>query len=62
MEVEWTDGDEEFSIVFGKGRHKDDLVYFQLDGAFLRQPDQLFHGGSIQVTKDEEVGRAIGYF
>lgn len=61
LEIERND-DGEYSIVYGKGRHKNDLVYFQLDGGFLRQPDECRSEGKLQVTAEEEVGRAIGHF
>lgn len=60
IEVEHVDG--EWPMVYGKGRRKDDLVYFQLDANFIRQPQNLRMGRQITITEDELIGTAEGFF
>lgn len=54
IEVEKIDG--RYPTVLGKGRNGSNLVYFQLDGLYLRQPDGLHKGGTITVTDEEVIG------
>ena len=60
IEIEHTDG--EWPMVYGKGRRKHDLVYFQLDANFIRQPQNMKKDGRIMVIEDEIIGVAEGYF
>lgn len=60
VEFETTSG--AYAMVYGKGRRNQDLVYFQLDATFLRQPEEMYVGGQITVTDDEVTGTAEGYF
>lgn len=59
-EIEQTQ--EEYPMLLGKGRYRNDLVYFQLDASFLRQPKQSVVGGRLRVTQDEIIGTAAGHF
>lgn len=59
-EMETTGG--EWPMVYGKGRRKDDLVYFMLDANFLRQPQNTHEGGFITITHDEITGSSEGFF
>lgn len=60
IELETTGG--EWPMVYGKGQRKDDLIYFQLDANFLRQPKNVRKGGFITVTEEEVSGVSPGHF
>ena len=60
IELDVTDG--EWPMVYGKGRSKHDLVYFQLDANFLRQPQNVKKGGYVLVGEDELIGVAENHF